>query len=887
MRSPSFPEDRQGWGAVTTATGIRSATSLRDRLPGFETALTGVCIAAFALWVSLDPRLLENVKENHTSQAAVVAGIGLLVAWKWAVLSGREQAQRVLTVVGPALAILMVQAIVFPIAGGVYIYGIVLGLLGSLVALGMALIYRANRILNFAQGDLGLVPTVLALDLIAYSGLPYLAGLFLGLGAAILLGAIVEFFIIRRFFRAPRLILTVATIGLAQLLTVLALLLPFMWGKDPVSQTVVEPFEFTREISPITFHANALIAVVVAPLCIAAIAIFLRYTSVGMAIRASAERSDRASLLGIPVKRLQTLVWVIATVLSFIAVFMKAGLVGLPFASTAGFGTTSFSALLTALTALMLGRLTNLPSVAISAVALGVLEQATIWHNSENPAMIYPIFGAVVLLGLLFRKTGQSRTEHDTAASWQAADEVRPVPSELRRVPEVAALKWGGLVVIALLAFRLPNFGFIGTGELIKASAVVVFAIVGISIIMLTGWAGQVSLGQMAFVGFGAAVGALATREWHIDLTLALLAAGCAGAIVAVIVGLPALRVRGLFLAVTTLAFAVTASNYLLDPKKFAWIPTRRIDRPPLFGRIDLEAQANMYYLCLVVLVLAILAVTGLRRSRTGRALLAVRENERAAQAFGINITRAKLMAFALSGFLAAVAGCLFVHVTSQFSPGEFGAGPSFAVFTSTVVGGLGSITGGILGAVFSRGGTWFLKDNWQLLPSAIGVLLVLLLFPGGLSGLLYKLRDLWLRSVGRRFGIIVPSLLADVRQEAEKTVIEHAEESVEEHGELLEAVAGSRAIGPSEIAVPADDADGDRGSAGVAVKPAPPVSPLPDAPVPEGEPSKADPSRAAQVATISPGDASLSPEPPRVDSFLRPTADGGDDTNGSNGGEQ
>ncbi len=767
---------------MTVTTAAPSATSLRDSLPSFDTLLAGGCIGVLALWVALDPRLQDNVRANHTTQLAIVVGVGLLVCWRWAVDRGEERVTKLLSLTGPALAILVVQAIVFPIASGVYVYGLVLGLLGSLVALGMALIYRANRILNFAQGDLGMVPSVLALDLIAYSGLPYLVGLVLGLAAAILLGIIVEFFIIRRFFKAPRLIFTVATIGLAQLLTVASLVVPFMWGKDPVSQTPIEPFEFTKVIDPITFHSSALLAVIVAPLCIAAIALFLRFTSVGMAVRASAERADRASLLGIPVKRLQTLVWVIATVLSFLAVFMKAGLVGLPFASSAGFGTASFSALLTALTALMLGRLTNLPSVAISAVALGVLEQATIWHNSENPSMIYPIFGAVVLLGLLFRKTGQARTEHDTAASWQAADEVRPIPRELTRVPEVAALKWGGLAAVAILTCALPRFGFIGTGELIKASAVVVFAIVGISIIMLTGWAGQVSLGQMAFVGFGAAVGALATREWHVDLAIALLIAGLAGALVAVVVGLPALRVRGLFLAVTTLAFAVTASNYLLDPKKFSWIPTRRIDRPPLFGRIDLEPQANMYYLCLAVLLLVILAVTGLRRSRTGRALLALRENERGAQSYGINVTRTKLTAFALSGFMAAVAGCLFVHVTSQFSPSEFGAGPSFTVFTSTVVGGLGSITGGVLGALFLRGGTWFLRDSWQMLPSSIGVLLVLLLFPGGLSGLLYKLRDLWLRSVARRFDIVVPSLLADVRPEDQDTVIEHAEEVVEGH---------------------------------------------------------------------------------------------------------
>jgi branched-chain amino acid transport system permease protein len=225
------------------------------------------------------------------------------------------------------------------------------------------------------------------------------------------------------------------------------------------------------------------------------------------------------------------------------------------------------------------------------------------------------------------------------------------------------------------------------------------------------------------------------------------------------VVGLPALRVRGLFLAVTTLAFTITASAYLLNPEYFGWIPRGRVERPPLFGAIDLEPQANTYRLCLVFLVAVVVAMTGVRRSRTGRALLALRENERGAQAFGIDLTRTKLTAFALSGGLAAAAGCVLVHVTQRFDAADYGALTSLEAFTSTVVGGVGTLAGGILGALFSRGGTWFLRGNWRLLPSAVGVLVVLLAFPSGLSGLLFTWRDRWLASFARRRGIEVPSL--------------------------------------------------------------------------------------------------------------------------------
>ena len=687
-------------------------------------------------------------------------------------------------VFGPGLVIIVGTIVVFgvnPLVDpGVYVIGLVFGMLGALTALGMALIYRSNRILNFAQGELGLAPSVGALGLITFSAMPYVFALLFGLGAAVLLGVVVEFVIIRRFAKAPRLILTVATIGLSQLLTVASLAIPMIWDRDPMSQKIVAPFDIKFEVAPITFTGNHLIALVVAPLAIIAVAIFLKSTNIGIAVRASAERSDRANMLGVPVKRIQTLVWGLAALLSFIGVFLKAGVVGLPFASNEGFGTTSFGALLAALAALTLGRFTNLPSVAFSAIAIGILEQSVVWRFGNKPEAIYPVLAVVILVGLAVRKTGQSRTAHDTADSWSASDEIRPIPQELRRIPEVAVAKWGGLALLLIVAWRLPSFGFMDSGNLIKASAVVLFGIVGVSIIMLTGWAGQVTLGQMSVVGVGAVTGALATSQWGLDLSLAIVVAGIAGAVVAVIIGLPALRVRGMFLAVTTLAFAITASNFLLNPTYFAWIPKSRIERPPLFGKLDLEPHANMYYLCLVALVLTLLGVRGLRRSRTGRVMLALRENERAAQSYGISLTRAKLTAFALSGFFAAIAGCLLVHVTQRFTAAEYGAGASFAVFTSTVVGGLGSITGGLIGALFSRGGTWFLQGNWQLLPSAIGVLAVLLALPSGLGGAFFRVRDGWLRSVARRNGIIVPSLLADVAQPDD--VVELAEQSVEHH---------------------------------------------------------------------------------------------------------
>ena len=133
-------------------------------------------------------------------------------------------------------AVLVVQLVLFPMPLGVWLQGVVLGLLGSLMAIGLGLTYRLNKVINFAQGDLGTAPAVLAVGLIGFSGVNYFLGLFTGLVASVLLTAAVEIIVVRRFRRSPRLILTVATIGLSQLLVVLSLLIPRIWGQTPIAE---------------------------------------------------------------------------------------------------------------------------------------------------------------------------------------------------------------------------------------------------------------------------------------------------------------------------------------------------------------------------------------------------------------------------------------------------------------------------------------------------------------------------------------------------------------------------------------------------------------------------------------------------------------------------
>lgn len=662
----------------------------------------------------------------------------------------------------PLAALLLLQQIAFPAPSGIILNGALVGGRIALIALGIALIYRANRIVSFAQGDLGALPAVLSVMLVVAWGWSYWVGLAVGLLSAVVLGVLVETLIIRRFFTAPRLVLTVATIGLAQILAGAALFLPRAFGDTNFGTRLPQPFDATWTFGGTTFNANDIFTMLVVPTCLVLLALFLQRSTLGIAILGAAERADRASTLGIPVRRLHTVVWVVASVLAFLAMFLRAGAVGLPIGQVL---TPTF--LVQALAAAVFGRFERFTTIAAAAIGLGIVDQAMTFQSDNRAGQNDAVLFVIVLVGLLVtRGAGSGRVDSDSSSTWQAIKEMRPIPRELRGLPEVVG---GRLVLWAITgAFVLSLPMWLSTSRLGLATIIVLFGIVAASLVVLTGWAGQVSLGQMAFVGVGAVVGGVLADERGWDVAIAALVAGLVGAVAALIVGYPALRRRGLTLAVSTLAFGLFMSSYILDRGLFGdQLPGRRIDRGQVLG-ISLESDTTMFYVALATLGLAMVMVLGLRRSRTGRVLIAIRENERAARAYGINAARTTLASFALSGFLAAVAGALYIQQQRGLSSEPFLPQRSLELFSMVVIGGLGSLPGALLGAVYVRGADFFLPNEWQFLATGAGLLLALLIFPSGFGGVIADLRDGALRKVAARRGIVVPSLLADVRTEVD-----------------------------------------------------------------------------------------------------------------------
>lgn len=644
--------------------------------------------------------------------------------------------------------VVLLQLVHYGMPFGVWVESLVKGVLAAMLAIGLALVYRANRVVNFAQAELGTVPTGFAASFILFWNWPYFAGMGAGLVLALVLGIVVELAFIRRFRNAPRMVVTVATLGITQLLIVLGILIPRWWGKNLASERLEPPvdWKFTptwqwkfweAEPGGYILNANHLIALVVGPASIAFVAWFLNRSRLGTAIRASAERTDRAAMLGIPVARLNTLVWAIAAGLAYLALFLRSGISGVPLGYAAG-----LPALLVALASLVIGRLERLPTIACAAIAFTLLESGVNW-NAESPFLAYPIMAGAMFIALLAQRSSSLRRDSDATSSWRGAEQVRPIPPYLAQWGWVPTVKWTLIALAVLGVVTLPIL--LEVDQVIKATALIAFVLVGLSLVVLTGWAGQISFGQMALAGIGAAVSATLTWRWHVDMSLTLLLGGLAGGAAAFVVGLPALRLRGLYLAVTTFALSLATEYWLLNDRFFSWFPPAETGfrRDPLFGTIAIDTPTRFYAYSVVVLTLLTLALRGIRRSRTGRVIVAIRENERAAQSFSVGLVRAKLTAFVISGVIAGIGGALLAQGSENFTITTYTTGESFNVFISAVIGGLGMLGGAFLGALYLRGTRWFITDPaWQLLSTGFGVLLVLLVLPGGLGSLWVKLRD-------------------------------------------------------------------------------------------------------------------------------------------------
>ena len=653
------------------------------------------------------------------------------------------------------LALTLTRQIVFD--------GLISGLVFGLIAMGIVLIYRATRIINFAVGNMGLIGAGLTALLAVEYNVPFWVAAFAGLVIGTLYGAVIEVTIIRRLFAAPRVIVLVATIGIAQLS--LAIL-----GSYPEIQEPGAPYPqaigAAQRIAGVRVAGAQLSILLVVPVVAVALAVFLTRTKLGKSIKASAENPDLARLAGISPKRVSLIVWSLGGALATLSLALMAAQAG----SANNLATLGPSTLVRGLVAAVIARMVSFPIAFVAGIALGVAQAAIGFNFLDAAGLVDFLMLVVVLVAVYF----QSRQRSSETQTFSFTPKRRPVPERLRSVWWVRHLDRAALGALALLAVVVPYVVTEPSRHLLY-TVIMIWAICGISLTVLTGWSGQLSLGQMAFAGIGALTSAAFHRGITVDVGWgdtrvvnagiealpmgpSMLLGVLVSAAIAVLVGVGALRVRGLLLAVSTFTFALAAQQYLfrrpiLSNGNASSVPFLRTD---LFG-IDVRQQRTFYYVVLGTLVVLTAAVGRLRRTGVGRTTIAVRDNPNTAAAYTVEATRVKLRAFALAGGIAGLGGALFGGAlqTVPLSERFFTVQDSLLLVSIVVIGGLGSVVGPVLGALWVIGLPAFFPENdiVPLLASSIGLLVLLLYFPGGFIQLGYSARDVVLGWAERRLG--------------------------------------------------------------------------------------------------------------------------------------
>jgi branched-chain amino acid transport system permease protein len=621
------------------------------------------------------------------------------------------------------------------------VIGLVFGMGNALLAVGLVLIHKANRVINLAHGELGAFAVAMMLALTRVAHLQYWLALACSLVATGVLAALIERTILRRLFRSPRLIMLIATIGVAQLIIVLRLVIPkprTLEGEQILAGGGSQfPMPFTTP--PVTvfgaiLRTPHLMVLVVGPLIALGLYLFLRRSSYGIALRAAAENAPRAQLLGIPVRRVSTLAWVIAAVLSGLAAVLLAPLIG--FSATEAVG---LPLLMRGLAAATVARMESVSVAFAVGLGIGVVDRVVYSHTLDSSVTDLILF-AVVVVALLTQRAQAKRTTAAEESSWEISEAEHPLPIEVLSHPRWRILTNGTRIAGVLLVAATP-FLF-GPSPVFYMAITFLVAAVAVSMTILTGWAGQVSLGQWALAGVGGVFGSKLVVSFHVDFWMALVLSSLLGMAFAVALGLPALRLEGTALAVVTLGFSVAATSWLFDR---SWFGARVLDLPEY-------VTTRWYYgVGLVFLAGTVAAARALQRSRIGRNTIAVRDNPAQASSFGVPVVRTKLTAFAISGAIAAAAGYLWAAGIGHADNTVFPATRSLVIISAVVIGGLGSVSGAVLGALYVF---WIPYFGEKAIPhltffaTGFGLLVLVIFLPGGLARIVREGRDLLARAL-------------------------------------------------------------------------------------------------------------------------------------------
>ena len=611
------------------------------------------------------------------------------------------------------------------------ILGLGSGAVYASLGIGLVVTYRSSGVVNLATGAIALyvaynyaflrqgeivdpIPGVNATPSIGTGPLSFWPAFLISLVIAGVLGALLYVLIFRPLRAAPAAAKAVASVGV---MVIIQAVLATGIGSSAVSVTSIFPYHvytiLGRRVPGDRLWFTAVIILIAI-----ALTLWFRYTRFGLATRAAAESEKGAFVTGLSPQRIALVNWSLSTII--------AGIGGVLIAPIVPLTPDQFNLfIVAALAAALVGNFTKIGVTVAAALVIGMLQseatylQGKSWAPESGLTDLVPL---IVILGFLVVR-GQELPSRGAIIQQTLGQAPRPrsylVPGLVIAVVGFVALlitqhQWRGAIIVTLI-----------------------LAIIALSQVVVTGYSGQISFAQLTIAGVGAFSLTRIQYQLHVPFPFAPLLAAVFAMIVGTVIGLPALRIRGLPVAVVTLAMAAALQDlWFSNPQFNGGFGGAPIQDAKIFG-LDLGVGSGHSYpdlsfgvLCLIVLLLAAGGVAWVRRSRLGAAMLAVRANERAAAASGISVSRIKLVAFAIGGFLAGLGGTMLAYQQTTADVSSYTALGGLAFFTTTYLAGVTSIGGGINAGVIAAGGIVYTLVN-NGVPLWIYVLLIGLLLIG------------------------------------------------------------------------------------------------------------------------------------------------------------
>jgi branched-chain amino acid transport system permease protein len=628
------------------------------------------------------------------------------------------------------------------------IVGLGLGAIYAALALGLVVIYKGTGVINFAMGAMAMWGAFVYDELRKTGDLVFIVGrvhlgdsasiaLVLGILSSAVLGGLAHLVVFRPLRRAPVLAKVVASLGL---LVTLQALVAIRFGSTPRAVEPLLPTD-TVELGDLSFPIDRLyLAGTVVVLGFAVWAV-LRFTRRGTALRAAAEDERSVEVLGYSPQRLAAASWIAGAAIG--------GIVAILAAPATTLDSTSYALyVVPALAAALLGQLSSVGLAIGAGLAFGAVQSevtylaTTSWWPTWAAAGVNDVLPLLVVIIALFVLGKNLPTRSSVAAP--------ELPAAFVPQWRPSVVLGGSIAVIVALVLTEGTYRF----GIITS---MIMAIISLSLVLLTGFAGQVSLAQAAFAGTGGFIMSRLATAADVPFPFSLILGALAASAVGILIAVPALRVRGSQLAVVTLAAAVAVERFIfgnpgITPPLGNPVPDATLPGIDLaVRRGDDLVRISFGVFVLVVLLGAIALVVNLTRGSAGKAMLAVRSNERAAAAAGINVTAIKLMVFAVSSFLAGIAGGLLGYSRGQISVGSFTALVGVSFLAYAYLGGITSVAGALIAGTLAPLGIGYVLFNdllgenlsrYYLLISGLLLVVTSILNPVGIAGQLALTRQ-------------------------------------------------------------------------------------------------------------------------------------------------